>query len=163
RVPSYNFNNPLYFPDYDVAAKTGTTNESRDAWTVGYAPNIAVAVWAGNNDNSAMVTEIAGYIVAPMWRQFMDAALAKLPKEYFKDPPGIPESAPAPLRGQVIWHSILMLTNKDNPLGPPPANPYADPQTAHWELPIQAWVTGMTTMNASTTVPSVTEEEEDTR
>lgn len=139
RLPSYAVNNPLAFSEYDVAAKTGTTNESRDAWTVGFSPNLSVAVWAGNNDNSKMVTEIAGYIVAPMWRQFMDVALAKLPKEYFQEPPPIPENAPAVLRGAVIWHSLLVLTNKDNPQGPPPANPYNDPQTAYWELPIRGW------------------------
>lgn len=142
RIPSYNPVNPLSIPGYDVAAKTGTTNESRDAWTVGYAPNIAVAIWAGNNDNSPMVKEIAGYIVAPLWRQFMDVALAKLPKEYFNEPPPIPENAPAVLRGEIVWHSLLLLTNKDNPQGPPPANPYSDPQLPYWETPIQAWAQG---------------------
>lgn len=150
RIPSYAPNNPLAFSDYDVAAKTGTTNESRDAWTVGFSPNISVAVWAGNNDNSAMVTEIAGYIVAPMWRQFMDVALEKLPKEYFPEPPTVPESAPAVLRGAIIWHSLLILVDKDNPQGPPPSNPYADPQATYWELPIQGWQqVGATEINES--------------
>ena len=66
RQPEYPPVNPFFFPDYDVAAKTGTTNESRDAWTVGYTPTVAVGVWAGNNNNTPMVKEIAGYIVAPM-------------------------------------------------------------------------------------------------
>ncbi len=153
RIPSYNPNNPLAFSDYDVAAKTGTTNESRDAWTVGYSPNLAVAMWAGNNDNSPMVKEIAGYIVAPMWREFMDFALPRLEKGYFNEPPGIPENAPPILRGQVIWHSLLLLTNKDNPMGGPPANPYSDPQLPYWEGPIQAWMGGMNTETASTTEP----------
>jgi membrane peptidoglycan carboxypeptidase len=165
RVPSYNINNPLAFSDYDVAAKTGTTNESRDAWTVGYSPTIAVAAWAGNNDNSPMVKEIAGYIVAPMWREFMEVALAKMPKEYFKDPPPIPESAPPVLRGQVVWHSLLLLTNKDNPQGPPPANPYSDPQLPYWEAPIQAWAAGggFGAQSATSTTETVQEpEDEDT-
>lgn len=156
RIPSYNPVNPLAFADYDVAAKTGTTNESRDAWTVGYSPSIAVAVWAGNNDNSPMVKEIAGYIVAPMWREFMDVALTKVPKEYFNEPPAIPENAPSALRGVVTWHSLLLLTNKDNPLGPPPANPYSDPQLAYWETPIQMW-TGM--MQQATTTPAEPDQE----
>lgn len=143
RIPSYNPVNPLAFADYDVAAKTGTTNESRDAWTVGYSPNLAVAVWAGNNDNSPMVKEIAGYIVAPMWREFMDVALAKRPKEYFDAPPATPESAPPVLRGQVTYQSILGLTNKDNPQGPPPANPYADSQYAYWQYPIDVFAAGL--------------------
>lgn len=161
RIPSYNPVNPLAFSDFDVAAKTGTTNESRDAWTVGYSPTIAVAVWAGNNDNTPMVKEIAGYIVAPMWREFMDVALAKMPKEYFNEPPGIPESAPAVLRGVVSWHSLLLLTNKDNPQGPPPANPYADPQLAYWETPIQMWTGAMQQETASSTEsePELTDDE----
>lgn len=160
RIPAYNAVNPLAFSDYDVAAKTGTTNESRDAWTVGFSPNLAVAVWAGNNDNSKMVTEIAGYIVAPIWRQFMDVALAKLPKEYFKDPTPTPESAPAVLRGQVIWHSLLLLTNKNNPQGPAPTNPYNDPQAAYWETPIQAWSSGLLNMGIQTTNENTTQEPE---
>lgn len=148
RVPSYNINNPLAFGDYDVAAKTGTTNESRDAWTVGYSPTIAVAAWAGNNDNSPMVKEIAGYIVAPMWRQFMDVALAKMPKEYFNEPPTTPESAPPVLRGQIIYQSILALVNKDNPQGLLPGNPFGDSQYPYWQAGIDAWG-GM--QNASST------------
>ncbi|HWH16137.1 MAG TPA: PBP1A family penicillin-binding protein [Candidatus Paceibacterota bacterium] len=168
RVPSYNINNPLAFSDYDVAAKTGTTNESRDAWTVGYSPTLAVAVWAGNNDNSPMVKEIAGYIVAPMWREFMDVALTKVPKEFFKEPPGIPESAPAVLRGQVSWHSLLLLTNKENPQGPPPANPWSDPQLPYWETPIQAWAGSFQNPGTASTTPegdltNDQDQQEDTR
>ncbi|MES2668460.1 MAG: PBP1A family penicillin-binding protein [Patescibacteria group bacterium] len=155
RIPSYNPVNPLAFGDYDVAAKTGTTNESRDAWTVGYSPTLAVAAWAGNNDNTPMVKEIAGYIVAPMWREFMDAALPKLPKEYFKEPPGIPENVPAVLRGEVVYHSLLLLTDKENPQGAPPVNPYSDPQLPYWENSILAWGSGMFT---STSTASTTEE-----
>ena len=148
RVPAYNPVNPLTFPGYDVAAKTGTTNESRDAWTVGFTPSVAVAAWAGNNDNSPMVKEIAGYIVAPMWHAFMLEALAKVPEEVFNEPPATPESAPPALRGVtyvpsgtgVEAHSLLHWTDKDNPLGPPPANPYRDPQYAYWESPIQTWL-----------------------
>lgn len=161
RIPSYNPVNPLSIPDYDVAAKTGTTNESRDAWTVGYSPTLAVAVWAGNNDNTPMVKEIAGYIVAPMWRAFMDVALTKVPKEYFNEPPAIPESAPPVLRGVVSYHSLLLLTNKENPQGPPPANPYSDPQFAYWETPIQMWTGSMQQETATTTepVPELTDEQ----
>lgn len=161
RIPSYNPVNPLAFTDYDVAAKTGTTNESRDAWTVGYSPTISVAAWAGNNDNSPMVKEIAGYIVAPMWREFMDVALAKMPKEYFNEPPAIPDSVPAVLRGQVIYHSLLLLTNKDNPQGGPPLNPYSDPQLNYWETPILAWGQGIQNLGTTTTPTSAGGEQAD--
>lgn len=151
RQPEYPPVNPFYFPGFDVAAKTGTTNESRDAWTVGYTPSIAVGVWAGNNDNSPMVKEIAGYIVAPMWHEFMQAAIDKQPKEYFNDPPAIPDNAHPALRGvsritlpdgSTTAHSLLFWVNKDNPLGPGPFNPGADPQFNHWEYPISVWLAG---------------------
>lgn len=76
RTPAYGANSPLYFPGLSVAAKTGTTNESRDAWIMGYSPQIAVGAWAGNNDNSPMEKKVAGLIVAPLWSAFMKAAVA---------------------------------------------------------------------------------------
>jgi 1A family penicillin-binding protein len=165
RIPSYVQNNPMYFADYDVAAKTGTTNESRDAWTVGYSPTIAIAMWAGNNDNSPMVTEIAGYIVAPIWRQVMEVALARAPKEFFSEPPAIPSSAPGVLRGEVSYRSLLLLTDKNNPQGGAPMNPYSDPQLPYWESAIQAWGLGASTVSTTTAtttevVPPVSEEEQ---
>ncbi len=98
-----------------------------------------------------MVKEIAGYIVAPMWREFMDVALAKVPKEYFNEPPAIPDSVPPVLRGQVIYHSLLLLTDKNNPQGGAPLNPYSDPQLNYWETPILAWGAGITNLGATTT------------
>ncbi len=52
RVPEYALNSPLSFPGYNVAVKTGTTDDTRDAWVIGYTPSIALGVWAGNNDNT---------------------------------------------------------------------------------------------------------------
>ena len=67
----------LYFNGYDVADKTGTTDDSRDAWVIGYTPSIVVGEWAGNNDNTPMVKKIAAYIVAPTWHKIMAYALSK--------------------------------------------------------------------------------------
>lgn len=86
RAPAYGQTSYLYFPTRDVAVKTGTTNDYRDAWIIGYTPNIAVGAWAGNNDNSPMEKKVAGFIVAPMWRAFMDKVLTKLPEESFEKP-----------------------------------------------------------------------------
>lgn len=86
RTPAFGTNSPLYFGGRDVAAKTGTTNDYRDAWIVGYTPNIAVAAWAGNNDNRPMQRKVATYLVSPMWREFMDVALEKMEHESFNDP-----------------------------------------------------------------------------
>ena len=86
RAPSFGQTSALYFATRDVAVKTGTTNDYRDAWIIGYTPNIAVGAWAGNNDNSPMEKRVAGFIVAPMWRAFMDQVLAKMPDERFEEP-----------------------------------------------------------------------------
>ncbi|HEY0964574.1 MAG TPA: PBP1A family penicillin-binding protein [Candidatus Paceibacterota bacterium] len=85
RTPLWGANNQLYFPDRDVAGKSGSTNNFRDAWIMGYAPNIAVGAWCGNNDNSPM-HGLSGLITTPMWREFMDFALARLPEESFTQP-----------------------------------------------------------------------------
>lgn len=60
-------NSPLRFDTRQVAAKTGTTNEFRDGWTMGYTPNLAVGVWAGNNDNSPMKEGADGVNVALLY------------------------------------------------------------------------------------------------
>ncbi|MEI8103850.1 MAG: PBP1A family penicillin-binding protein [Candidatus Moraniibacteriota bacterium] len=76
--------NPLDFPDRQVAAKTGTTNEFRDAWTIGYTPSLVAGVWVGNNDNTSMSTGADGSVVAgPIWRAYMDKVLGNMPKEDF--------------------------------------------------------------------------------
>lgn len=95
RTPAFSSNSPLYFENRDVAVKTGTTNDYRDAWVVGYTPNISVAAWAGNNDNSPMQKKVANYIITPMWREIMDIILEKIDNESFINPepitPGIKE------------------------------------------------------------------------
>jgi penicillin-binding protein 1A len=67
----------VYGTDYklkNVAVKTGTTDDSRDAWTVGYTPQIAVGVWVGNNDNTIMNSGGAD-MAGPIWRAIMKAAI----------------------------------------------------------------------------------------
>lgn len=138
RVPSYSLNSPLHIPGYDVAAKTGTTNDYRDTWTIGYTPTIAVGVWAGNNDNSAMNKETAGFVVAPMWNAFMQIAIKKLPKEFFPEPrPLTPDLSPA-LRGLHNGHDILHWVNKDNPRIPGSSS-MGDQQYVYWEYPVGGW------------------------
>lgn len=81
-------NNPLTLPGKTVAAKTGTTTDYRDAWTMGFTPNLVAGVWAGNNDNSAMSAEAAD-IAAPIWNSFMKTATAKDGNDQFAKPDGI--------------------------------------------------------------------------
>lgn len=83
RTPMFGANSALHFENYQVAAKTGTTNNYRDAWTIGYTPNIAAGVWVGNNDNTSMSKKPGVVLAGPIWRAFMLEALAKFPKENF--------------------------------------------------------------------------------
>jgi len=86
RTPAYGSQSPLYFADRPVAVKTGTTNDFRDVWIVGYTPNLVVGAWGGNNNNSPIDKKVAGMVIAPLWRAFMDQALSSFPKEYFTAP-----------------------------------------------------------------------------
>ena len=102
RTPEFGSDSALYFPGKDVAVKTGTTNDYRDVWTVGYTPNITVGMWAGNNNNTSMQKNIAGFIITPVWHAFMEEALKLTPTERFIPPEKEDLTAlPAPLLG--IW------------------------------------------------------------
>lgn len=84
RSAIFGLRNPLFIPGRTVAAKTGTSQEFRDAWTVGYTPSIAVGVWAGNNDARPMRAGSDGvFVAAPIWRAFMDSTLLLYPVESF--------------------------------------------------------------------------------
>lgn len=167
RTPLYGANSVIYFGGRDVAVKTGTTNDYKDAWTIGYTPSMVVGTWAGNNDNKPMAKKISGLIVAPMWRAFMDEALKTVPVETFNNPesdnsydlkpvlrgkwqgglstvaegifdPNIPyNSVSESISGGV--HSILYWVNKDDPRGPAPINPTGDSQFNNWEYPVRQW------------------------
>lgn len=129
----------------DVAVKTGTTNDYRDAWTIGYTPHIVVGAWAGNNDNSSMIKRVSGLIVGPMWSQFMNYALTKVPAGAFTRT-SVDESNLKPiLRG--IWqtpgadgqlHEILYWLDKTDPLGPTPPN-LNDSQFNAWDTGLRIW------------------------
>ncbi|MFQ5399487.1 MAG: transglycosylase domain-containing protein [Anaerolineae bacterium] len=72
RAPAMGRDNPLALP-FPAAAKTGTTNDFRDNWTMGYTPGLVVGVWTGNTDNSEMLN-ISGLTgAAPLWSDFMQA------------------------------------------------------------------------------------------
>ncbi len=85
-----------------VAIKTGTTNDDRDVWAIGYAPNLVIGVWGGKNDNTPMDTSgTAGLIITPTWAALMTVALPGLPVENFKAPNPTPATDKPILRG--IW------------------------------------------------------------
>ena len=148
RVPAYSLSSPLLFPGYDVAVKTGTTNDTRDAWVIGYTPSVALGVWVGNNDNTPMEKTTAGFIAVPMWHEAMSYAISKYPKTYFYEASPVPSSVPPMLQGNwrvpdgggnILPHDLLYWTDKNSPLGPPPSNPSQDPQFAYWEYGVSSW------------------------
>lgn len=170
RAPAFGERSYLYFPDRDVAVKTGTTNDYRDAWVIGYTPNLAWGVWCGNNDNTPMEKKVAGFIAAPLWNAFYNEIFQKFPKEDFEEPVSQPENKPflrGDWRGGTTYkidkisgklateftpqelieekaitqiHSILYWINKGDPLGPAPENPANDPQFRLWEKPVRDWM-----------------------
>lgn len=146
RTPAFGTNSALVVPGHDVAAKTGTTNDYRDTWIVGYTPGIAAGAWAGNNDNSPMEKRVAGFIVAPLWNEFMHYAVTKYPSDGFTppSPEPSPETLPVVLRGN--WntdasqgvHEILHWINKNNPRQA--GSSRGDAQYPYWEYPVQQWL-----------------------
>lgn len=163
RSPGYGTNSPLYFAGRDVAVKTGTTNDYKDTWIIGYTPSVVVGAWAGNNNNTPMEKKVAGLIVAPMWRAFMDEVVKTLPiNDQFTKPQqensleikpvlrgkwqgGISTITPSPTGGETESlsggvHSILYWLDKDDPRGEQPGNPSDDPQFVRWEYPVRLWV-----------------------
>jgi 1A family penicillin-binding protein len=83
-------NSPLILPDRTVAAKTGTTQNWHDGWTIGFTPSLSAGVWAGNNDGTLLKKGADGVLVAaPIWHDFMQQALAGTPAESFTVPSGI--------------------------------------------------------------------------
>lgn len=168
RTPLYGANSVVYFGGRDVAVKTGTTNDYRDAWIIGYTPSIVVGTWAGNNDNTPMAKKVSGLIVAPMWRAFMDEVIKTIPNETFVPPQkedsydlkpvlrgkwqgGISNitqntitdsSVPYNSLQEILTggvHSILYWLSKDDPKGPQPYYPQGDPQFERWEYSVRKW------------------------
>lgn len=81
---------PLILSDRVVAAKTGTTNNWHDGWTMGFTPSLAAGVWSGNNDGTLLKKGADGVLVAaPIWHEFMQKALEGTPAEAFPVPNGI--------------------------------------------------------------------------
>ncbi len=142
RTPIFGAHSLLYFPGYQVAAKTGTTEDFKDGWTMGYTPFVAVGVWVGNNNNTSTLDSGVG-LAAPMWNKIMAKLLASRPAENFTKPDSIIVTNPA-LVGQFPPndppHSILYYVDKNNPTGPAPQNPAEDPMYLNWETAVQNWL-----------------------
>ena len=169
RAPLFGRGSVLTLPGRPVAAKTGTTNDYRDGWLMGYTPSLAAGVWVGNNNNEVMNKAGGSLGAGPIWNAFMRRALGGTPVEQFTPPQPIDTEKPV-LRGTaeggvrvlidsvsgklatsstppefrkektfVQPHSILHYVMKDNPRGPTPVDPSVDPQYDLWEKAIQEW------------------------
>jgi membrane carboxypeptidase/penicillin-binding protein len=81
----------LVVPDKSVSVKTGTTDDKRDNWTIGYTPNFLAVVWVGNNDNKPMNPFLTSGVTgaAPIWNKIMRDILANQPELFPKQPAGI--------------------------------------------------------------------------
>jgi len=76
RTPAMGARSPLYTPNIPTSVKTGTTNDYRDNWTMGYTRNVVVGVWVGNTDNSPMINSTGLTGAAPIWNQIMTGIYA---------------------------------------------------------------------------------------
>jgi 1A family penicillin-binding protein len=91
RLMEFGASSGLVIPGKTVAVKTGTTDDKRDNWTIGYTPSYLVAAWVGNNDNTPMNPYLASGITgaAPIWNQIMTYVLRDKINEAFNVPTGV--------------------------------------------------------------------------
>lgn len=146
RTPLFGSQSFLYFGERDVAGKTGTTNDNRDAWLVGYTSEVAVGVWTGNNDNTPM--KKGSSISGKPWRAFMDEVIDKygtdnfegydLPEDFDNFPPVIRGSWDEDQNGNFNPHTILHWIDKNNPLELDISTD--DPQYENWEYAVSQYV-----------------------
>jgi 1A family penicillin-binding protein len=102
-------NNFLTLGSRPVAAKTGTTNNNRDAWAMGYTPSIVTGVWVGNNDNAEIKAGADGSVVAaPIWNEYMRRVLGNDNIENF-NAPTIPITGKAVLDGKNINNTLVKI------------------------------------------------------
>jgi len=117
---------------YQVALKTGTTNDYVDAWTFGYTPNLAIGVWAGNNNREPLTSRGSSILAAvPMWHEFASGAVPKTELATFGRPSPIFTDNPI-LKGELIkdsFHTTLYHLDRSN-----------DSQFDHWEVGVQNWL-----------------------
>jgi 1A family penicillin-binding protein len=107
RSPAFGSNSELYIKGKTVSVKTGTTNEYRDNWTIGYTPNFLTAIWVGNNDFRPMYGVVSGITgAAPIWKRVMSDLLKNKPDLPLIKPDGVDMTRVCKYNGQP--------TNSDN-------------------------------------------------
>jgi len=102
RTPAFGAHSVLSIPNHQVAVKTGTTQNLRDNWTIGYTQNAVVLVWVGNNDNTPMSYVASGITGAsPIWRRITDTLLQNQPPHQFPEPAGLVKVSVCTLTGEL--------------------------------------------------------------
>lgn len=170
RAYVFGTNSLLTLPGRPIAAKTGTTNNYKDAWAIGYTPSLAAGVWTGNTDGTTMAQSAGGSGVAmPVWNEFMRRALEGTPVESFTAPQ-IPQTGKPILDGQIPvtnvvidrasgklatdltpesfreekacaeLHNILHFVNPSSPAGEIPGEGARDRSYGAWEASVQAYL-----------------------
>ncbi len=90
RSQAFGGNSILRLGNYPVSVKTGTTNDFRDNWTIGYTPSFVVAVWVGNNDNRPMSGIVSGTTgAAPIWHDLMEKVLSGTAPQFPQRPDNV--------------------------------------------------------------------------
>jgi membrane peptidoglycan carboxypeptidase len=145
RIPAMGRTNPLALP-FPAAAKTGTSNDFRDNWTLGYTPGLVVGVWTGNTDNSEMLN-ISGLTgAAPLWAAYMQGVysdydlLADLghnggqPPTEFVQPPGLEQRPLCNAAAITVGATECSRTDSEWFLtGNQPQAPAPEPDVVSWE------------------------------
>ena len=128
RAPMFGINSYLNLKNYKAAAKTGTTQDYKDAWIIGYTPSLVTGVWVGNNNNSPMSKKPAVSLAGPIWQSFMEKVLKNFPKEEFIAPEK--RLTGTPILDGVLKenHSILYYLDQD------------DYQYPFWEEGVKKWL-----------------------
>ena len=159
RAPAFGYRSPLYFEHTTVAAKTGTTNDYRDMWVIGYTPNVVVGAWAGNSDNTPMVRSISAFILAPMWHSAMEQAIARYPSTSsfiaYESTDNAAVSTSSPLLHASFFdppqgvREIFYWIHRNTRTVEGAPNPYQDPQMARWGYAVARWAAEQTSRVAS--------------
>jgi 1A family penicillin-binding protein len=100
RLPTFGPNNVLEL-SRPVAAKTGTTDDYRDAWTIGYTPDLVAGVWVGNADNTPMDRVYGSRGAGPIWHDFVEEVLRDTPVSDFSMPSGMETVEICPVSGKL--------------------------------------------------------------
>ena len=162
RAPVFGRNSPLNITNIPVASKTGTTNNARDIWVVGYSPDIVVLVWFGNTDGSFIEGEAFGVLLSPLYRDIFTFASAthSSPNTYFSK-----DSTPTTQKGAPIIygdldtqspHSILHYVDQKD-FYKTPKTPEDNIQYPHWEFGVKNWLEENEIQEQESVVPLVEE------